>query len=237
MFRFNVGSFILGSIACIALAPSAHAQWAVVDVGAIAQLVEQLQTMREQLTTARDQLSQARAQYEATTGTRGMESLLRNVERNYLPGSWADLAATLQGTQSAYGALAAELQSVVQENAVLSAEQVAALSPAERADLEETRRTTALVQALARQALTTTSQRFAAIEQLIDAIPTATDQKAVLELQARIGAEATMLANEQAKLQVLHQAAQAETDAQRQRLLERSISDIGSLRRLRPLGL
>jgi type IV secretion system protein VirB5 len=237
MFTIKLRLVLLGSIAWLAAAPVAHAQWAVVDVGAIAQLVQQVETMREQLGTAREQLTQAREQYDAMTGSRGMESLLRNVERNYLPGNWADLAAALQGMQGAYGALGAEMQSALQANAVLSASQLAALSPAERADLEATRRSIAMLQALARQALATTSQRFGAIEQLIDAIPAATDQKAALDLQARIGAEATMLANEQAKLQVLHQAAQAESDAQQQRLLERAITDLGSMRRLPALGL
>ena len=46
-----------------------------------------------------------------------------------------------------------------------------------------------------------------------------------------------MLANEQTKLQVLANAAQAEASAQRQRLLERAIGDVGSLRQLPPLGL
>ena len=45
---------------------------------------------------------------------------------------------------------------------------------------------------------------------LIDAIPAATDQKGILDLQARIGAEQGMLQNEQTKLLVLSQALRAE---------------------------
>jgi type IV secretion system protein VirB5 len=213
----------------------AHAQWAVVDVGAIAQLVQQLQTLQQQLDTARNQLSQQRAHYAAITGARGMQSLLRGANRNYLPQDWAALVAAAQGAQGAYGALAREIDAATRANAVLSAAQIAALSPAERADIESTRRTTALMQGLARQALQATSNRFASIEQLIDAIANANDEKAVLDLQARIGAEAVMLTNEQSKLDVLRQAAHAESEAQRQRLLERAINDIGSLRRLPPL--
>ncbi len=37
-------------------AACAHAQWAVVDVGAIAQLIQQVTTMEQQLSTAKDQL-------------------------------------------------------------------------------------------------------------------------------------------------------------------------------------
>jgi type IV secretion system protein VirB5 len=92
-------------------------------------------------------------------------------------------------------------------------------------------------QALARRALVATSERFRSLQELIDAIGRADDQKAILDLQARIGAEATMLANEQTKLQVLANAAQADASAERQRLLERAIGDVGSLRQLAPLGL
>jgi type IV secretion system protein VirB5 len=224
-----VGALSLASISV------AHAQWAVVDVGAIAQLVQQLQTMQQQLDTARDQLAEARTHYTAITGSRGMQLLLRGVNRNYLPQDWAALVAAAQGAQGAYSALAAEIEAATRANAVLSAAQLAALSPAVRADIEATRRTTAMMQGLARQALQATSNRFASIEQLIDAIANANDQKAVLDLQARIGAETAMLANEQSKLEVLRQAAHAESEAQRQRLLERAITDIGSLRQLPPL--
>ncbi|WP_129778624.1 type IV secretion system protein [Peristeroidobacter soli] len=214
---------------------AAHAQWAVVDVGAIAQLVEQLQTLQQQLSTARAQLAEQRAQYTAITGSRGMQRLLRGANRNYLPQDWATLVAAARGTEGAYSALAAEIEAATRTNAVLSATQLAALSPSARADIEASRRIAALMQGLARQALQETSHRFASIEQLIDFIGTAGDQKAVLDLQARIGAEAAMLANEQSKLEVLRATAHAESEAQRQRLLERAITDIGSLRQLPPL--
>ncbi len=60
-----------------------------------------------------------------------------------------------------------------------------------------------MLQGITSSALANSSSRFAAIQQLISAIGGATDQKAVLDLQARIGAEAGMLQNEQTKLQSL----------------------------------
>jgi len=44
----------------------AEAQWAVVDVGAITQLLQQYQTLKQQLTTAERALSQAQSQYQAS---------------------------------------------------------------------------------------------------------------------------------------------------------------------------
>jgi type IV secretion system protein VirB5 len=217
--------------------PAAHAQWAVVDVGAITQLIQQVQTMRDQLTTARDQLSEARRQIDAMSGGRGMERLLAGTARNYLPGEWAEVAAVLDQTSAAYGPLARELESLVTDNAILSAQQIAALSPAERAQVESARRTAAMLQMMTRQALARTSGRFAAIQQLIDAISGASDQKAILDLQARIQAEQGMLQNESTKLQVLYQLSQAEELSRRQRTREQAIASIGSLRRLPPIGL
>jgi type IV secretion system protein VirB5 len=94
-----------------------------------------------------------------------------------------------------------------------------------------------MLQVMARQSLSATSDRFTAIQQLIDAIPRARDPKAIMDLQARISAEQGMLANEQTKLQVLHQAAQAEEWARVQRAREQAIADIGSLRSLPVMGL
>jgi type IV secretion system protein VirB5 len=94
-----------------------------------------------------------------------------------------------------------------------------------------------MLQMMTRQALARTSSRFAALQQLIDAISGASDQKAILDLQARIQAEQGMLQNESTKLQVLYQLSQAEELSRRQRTREQAISSIGSLRRLPPIGL
>jgi len=215
----------------------AHAQWAVIDVGAIAQLVEQVATLREQLDTAHNQLTQTQQQYQAMTGGRGMEQLLNGTVRNYLPPDWQALQGTLNGAQGSYSALTAQLNAVMSANAVLTPAQVSRLSPQEREQLEVARKSAALLQATSRQALESSSARFASLQRLIDAIPTASDQKAVLDLQARISAEQAMLQNEQTKLMVLYHAAQAEELARRQRASELAISNIGSLRRSAPIGL
>lgn len=219
------------------IAPIAHAQWAVVDVGAIAQLVQQVNTMRDQLETTRDQLQQARETLDSMRGGRGMEQLLAGTARNYLPSDWQQLAAVLDQASADYGALAAELHRLTNANAILTPQQVNALSLAERSQLEAARRSAALLQALTRQALSSTSSRFESIQQLINAISRASDQKAILDLQARIQAEQGMLQNESTKLGVLYQAAQAEEWARKQRVREQAIASIGSLRDLPPLGL
>jgi len=230
-------SALISILTLAGLCPAAYAQWAVVDVGAIAQLVQQVQTMKQQLETAQTHLVQAQQQYESMTGGRGMERLLNGVNRNYLPADWNQLANAVSQAGGAYSSLSSAIQSLVTANAVLTAQDVARLSPAERAQLQAARQTAATLQTTANQALTATSARFASLQQLIDAIGGARDEKAVLDLQARIAAEQSMLQNEHTKLDLLFQAAQAQEWTRQQQAREQAIAGIGSLRQLPPLGL
>ena len=234
--RVNAWIGGVGVLMAMAVAPAAGAM-AVVDVRAIAQLRQQLSSMAQQLSTARSHLSQAQQAYQSMTGGRGMEQLLSSTVRNYLPPDWAQLDAAVRQGVGSYQSLAADVQAAIQGNAVLSAQRLALLSPAEREQVEAARRSAAMLQVMARQSLSATSARFTSIQQLIDAIPRAQDPKAIMDLQARIAAEQGMLANEQTKLQVLHQAAQAEEWARVQRAREQAIADIGSLRSLPAMGL
>ena len=218
-------------------APAAHAQFAVIDIGAIVQLIQEVSIMEQQVETAKQQLSQARSELDSMTGGRGMQGLLSGTTRNYLPLNWAQLQGVLAGATGTYSALSATMQSLVTANAVLTADQMAALSPAERAQVQAARNSAALLQATAQQALANTSDRFAAIQQLIDAIGSATDQKGILDLQARIAAEEGMLVNEHTKLDVLYQAAQAQEWARQQQIREQAVNDVGAFRALPPLGL
>ncbi|MGH7746305.1 MAG: type IV secretion system protein [Candidatus Dormibacteria bacterium] len=212
-------------LALMGFARSAQAQFAVIDVAALAQLVQQVQQMEQALQTAQNQLNQAQQEYQSITGARGMQNLLSGINRNYLPTTWTQLPT----------ALAAPIQATVTTNAVLTPAQVAALSPAEQQQLNGARGNAALLQVAAQEAYATTSSRFVSIQQLISAIPTATDQKGILELQARVQAEQGMLQNDSTKLQVLYQAAQAQEWARKQQLREQVVASVGSLRTLPPL--
>ncbi len=215
--------------ASIAIAPpAARAQWAVIDVGAIAQLIQEVQTMAQQLATARAQLQSAQQTLQAMSGDRGMEGLLAGTQRNYLPTNWTQITGVSQGQGTGYAGLSADVQSAISANAVLSPQQLATLSSADQRQIQAARQWSAVQQAVAHEALANASGRFAAIQSLIAAIPTAVDQKASLDLQARISAELGMLQNEQTKLQVLFQATQAQESALRQQAREIVIAGQGS---------
>src|SRR6202161_3131105 len=75
--------------------PQANAQFAVIDVGAIAQLAQEVQQMQQALQIAQNQLNQAQREYQSITGLRGMQNLASNVNRNYLPPTWTQLPTAL----------------------------------------------------------------------------------------------------------------------------------------------
>lgn len=220
MFLFAVVSFA-------GLNREAKAQFAVIDVGAIAQLIQEVQQMEQVLQTAQNELNQAKQEYQSITGVRGMQNLLSGINRNYLPTTWAQLPV----------GLASPINTQVGSNAVLTPAQVAALSPAEQQQLNAARANAALLQVATQQAYSTTSSRFASVQTLINAIPTATDQKGILDLQARIQAEQGMLQTDSTKLNLLYQAAQAQELARRQTAAEQVVAGVGNLRTLPALQL
>jgi type IV secretion system protein VirB5 len=229
-FLFLVPLFTMG------LTPAAHAQWAVIDVAAINQLIQEVTTLQQALSTAQQQLAQAQSAYAAITGNRGMSQLLSGTNWNYLPSNSSDIQAVLSGTSGAYGSLGSSVQSHVASNAVLTPEQIASLSSTEASQLTADRTSTAFLQAMTDQALATTSARFAQLQELVNAIPTATDEKGVLDLQARIEAQETLLQNDEMKLSVLYQVAQSQQQADQERAQEQAIAGIGTFSALPPLN-
>ena len=128
---------------------------------------------------------------------------------------------------SGYPGLSADVQGAIGANAILSQQRLSTLSPGDLQQIQAARRSSALQQALADEALANASSRFASIQSLITAISSAADQKAILDLQARFWAEQGMLQNEQTKLQILHQATVALESSIRQQARERVIEGHG----------
>jgi type IV secretion system protein VirB5 len=234
--RAIFGMVLAGFLAFGAPKP-ALAQFAVIDVASLAQLLQEYETLQQQLSTAENQLNQARSEYAAITGNRGMQLLLSGTQRNYLPTNWTQLSQVMSGRSGSYPALASNVSSLVSANAVLTPAQVASMSPTQQAQLAAARQNPALLQATARTSLSNSSDRFASLQQLISAIGTAADEKASLDLNARIAAEQGMLQNESTKMQVLYQVAQSQEWARAQQVRERAIADQGSLRKLPAMGL
>lgn len=230
------GVLLLGVLSLAGIRP-AHAQFAVIDVASIVQLVQEVQQLEQQVQTARSQLAQAQSEYAAITGNRGMQNLLAGTLRNYLPTDWTQLSQVMSGSSASFPALASSVTSLINSNAILTASQVGSLSPSQQALLAAARQNPALLAAMSQTALANSSSRFAELQSLISAIGAASDQKASLDLTARITAEQGMLQNETTKLQILYQVAQSQEWARVQRVREQALVDQGSMRTLSPMGL
>jgi type IV secretion system protein VirB5 len=218
---------VVSALLALVMVPVAHAQWAVIDVAAVTRLTTEIQTLEQSLATERQQYLETQQMLSSMTGARGMHNLLAGVRRNYLPENWAQLRAALAGDSSAYPQLAAAIASAVRTETILTPAEFARLTPAAQAQVTADRRTAALLQALSSAALANASGRFAQLQQLISAIGSAQDQKAILDLTARIDAEQTMVQNEQTKLRVLFAAAEAQHWTDRQRAREAAIAAQG----------
>jgi type IV secretion system protein VirB5 len=218
---FSIGAIFL------AAAPGARAQWSVVDIPATVQIVKQVETAGQQLMTAKSQLQQAEQTLQSMSGDRGMQLLLSNLNRNYLPGDWASMMNLSQRLTGVYGSLATTVASLQAAIAVLSPEHLAALSNADQLEIVSVRQRVATKQAVFQNALSSASSRFASLQTLIAAIGAATDPKAILDLQARINAELGMVQNEQTKLQALAASFDAQDAAARAREREQGLEDQG----------
>ena len=224
------------------LAPmQARAGIPVIDVTAVANLIQQVMYWQQQISAMQKQFDQLKASkeqlqqtYSSMTGTRGMDQLLpmSNMDRNYLPQNYDDLMRVANGSSPGYSGLSGQVQSIMDANNILSTNQMDALSPDLRQMVDKGRQASAMLNGLTRNAYQNTSGRFSSLQQLIGAIGRTNDPKAIQELQARIQAEQTMLTNEQTKLQSLYQIAQSEDMTRRQRMREQSASDIGTAKSL-----
>ena len=238
--RSCLAALFLATAASLA-PPHAKAGIPVIDVTAVANLIQQvmywqqqisgMQKQYDQLKESKDQLAQT---YSAMTGNRGMEQLLptSDLARNYLPPSYGELMGTLNGSSASYAGLASQVQSIMKANSILSVTQMEALSPELRQIVEQGRQSAALLNGMTQNAYQSTSQRFSGLQLLIDRIASAQDPKAIQDLQARIQVEQNMLTNEQTKLQSLYQVAHSEELMRKQRAREQAASGIGSMRSL-----
>ena len=228
MLRKSILGFVFGALMNL-MPMHAHAGIPVIDAANLAQAIQQVAAWVQQYQQMVQQIQQLRQSYAAITGGRGMENLLQlsNAARNYLPPDYAQVMDVVNGVSVTYAGLSGQVRAITAANAVLTNAQLDAMSPEMRQIVEQGRRAAAMLSAMTQSAHQNTSGRFVQLQQLIDQIGKAGDDKAIQDLQGRIVAEQAMLTNEQTKLQALYQIAQAEQLAQQQRVREQVVSGHG----------
>jgi type IV secretion system protein VirB5 len=233
----TIYSCFLVLLACLSLSRPASAQWVVTDPAALTQLLVQVQKISQEISLAERTLTQAQQAYNAMSGNRGMGNLLSGVNRNYLPATWAQLNSAMGGGGGPYAPLGTDVTATVNRNAVLTNSQTGQLAADELDSITQRREAVALLESLSRAAIANSSDRFASIQTLINAMASTSDQKGILELHTRVGAELGMLQNEQTKLGNLYQAALVAAQTEQERSDEKAMADIGHLRNLPAMGL
>lgn len=178
----------------------------VYDNANLVQQLQQISHMVTQIENLRAQLDQAKQQYEALTGGRGMENLVRDVNYNSIPTSWQETLAMMEGG----GQISDLARSIKDDARKIDTALLDRLSADVREVHEAKFNSASNTLAAAGTAYDTASERFERLQGLMDAIPQATDLKAIADLQARIQVEQVMLQNEAIKMQAFAQAAAAQ---------------------------
>lgn len=196
----------------LSMSNSAHAGIPVIDVTSIAQQIQQVAAWAQQYQQMVQQYGQMQQQFNSLNGTRGMASLVNNPAlRQYLPSDYQSILNNGYGNSAAIRS-AAKIYGI--ENTSLNPGSDAAKA------FEANANQAAINRATAEDGYAQASQRFASIQVLLDKVNNAPDAKDIADLQARIQAEQVMQQNEQTKLMMLGQLAQAQRDLANQRAIE-----------------
>ena len=177
----------------------------------IAKLVQQIQELQRQYR----QLEQT---YASMTGGRGLGTILNDASnKNYLPDDWKGVYDGIRS--GGYAGLSSSGRTVLETNRLYD---VCALMTGQQRNVCE--RIIALAaqnRAYSGDAYEKAKGRLAQIEGLMRETSISQDQKAILELNARLQAENAMIQNEQIKLQMYKMVAESE-----QRLAEQQQREI-----------
>lgn len=180
----------------------------VIDTSSLAQQVLQVEHMLSQLEQLQDQLETANTQLDRISGSRGLAGVIDSVY---------DIAVNVDPND-------------VLENAGIRNSGEHGLS-GDVADLyDNSNQNTATWLGQSEKSLEQVQERFSELTGLVAQVNNSPDQKDILDLQARIGAEEVMLQNEMAKLTMLRSRAEASRAMHNQRVQQMAIESSGEPR-------
>lgn len=215
-----------------AAAPS-RAEMVVTDPGAYAKMLDQIREAQAQLSQLQEQvrqgtelIGQGQRLYDSLNQISNVNSIggLLNTPavRTLLPAEFSDARRLMSADLNDLGSLTGRATAIRDANRIYSPGAAEGLSEAEkyyRETLERAGVRAARDMAVGERVSQTADQRLQGLEQLREALSTAPNARAVLDLQARIDAEAAMIQNDQMRLQgvAIMQAADERLETQRQR--------------------
>lgn len=200
----------------------------VIDAANLVQTVQQVVNDITKINNQVQQITQLQSQLASMNGIRGLGTILDNpLLRNYVPAQAYTLVNAVD--TSGYAGLGSTAKALRDAGMVYNC-----------GDLAGAARTTcqaALAQpyqqkGLLQDAMKAASNRLSQIGLLMGRVDATADQKAVLEIQARIGAENALLAHEMTQIQMLQGMADAEERIARSRDRERQYQTLARTGRI-----
>ena len=212
-FAVMIGLSCGNAHAGIPVIDGAHIAESIVEaVEVIAQWAEQYGQMIEQLDQMKQQYDQQVTTYNSISGVRGMGSLVNTPAlRSYLPDDYQNMLNNGYGNTNA-------IRAAVQKFDVGSTS-LDSNSDSAKAFYASAQQSS-LNRATSEESYKQASNRISSIQTLLDKVNDVSDEKDVLDLQARIQAEQTMVQNENVKLTALSQLQQSQRDLAMQQAAE-----------------
>ena len=192
------------------LAPKTFAGIPVIDYSNLAQSIQQVMHMLEQIEKLKSQLEVAKNQLSSIRGIRGLAGII-NSKYDKTVGVDTNEIMRSEGLKSA-----AE-KGLVGKTAEL---------------FDEGNRNAALRIGQSRKSLQQAQERFDELAKLVAKVNACPDQKDILDLQARIQAEISLLENEKIKLAMIQERAQAAEAVRMQKVRQMAVESTGELKRI-----
>ncbi len=218
---------IIATVLALSLSPGMSAAQGipVFDAQAYLQWIQALQNDTEKIAALKGQLQAMQQQIQNTTGTRGMGQLVGLGAAQSLMASWGSILQQVQTSTGTYGQLVNQIKA---NNAILTPDQVSAMSPQQQQLLERTRNLGALQQSMAMTTMNVAGQQIQEIQNLTTQIDQAQDPKAIQDLNAALNAKKLELQNTQMQITGMNQQIQSEQRLIDEQQREMAISRAGS---------
>ena len=189
----------------------------VIDVANLVQTIQQVLNDITAISNQVQQIAQLQSQINSLNGMRNLGDVFNNpLLRNYVPAEAYTYVNAIN--TSGYAALNATAKALRDVDMVYNClDRIGSARTACQASLAQPYQHKGLLQ----DAMKAASGRLSQIQSLMGQINATTDQKAVQEVQARIGAENALLAHEMSQVQMLQSMADSDERIARSRERER----------------
>lgn len=212
MRRLTLWLTLLGVFGAGSTLP-AQAGIPVIDVSNLAQAILQVTNTITMITNQVSQIQNQVTQIQAITGSRGLGTVLNNPNlQNYIP---TDAMASYGAVDGGYGALSATGKTLRDAQMIYNCVDKPAGSA--RTICQATFARPYQQKAYMQQGFNTSNQRMTQIQGLMSQINSTQDEKAIAEVQGRIGAETAMVLNEMSRAQYEQGMFQADQHAESNR--------------------